>query len=288
MPHRSVSVLDGSTFVVSDHRGDIQPGAELPPHGFFSRDTRFLSRWQLTVQGQDTDTLSMARLDYFSAQFFLVRPTPQFHSASPVGIVRQRLVGDDWHEDLVLVNHRAEPVAVALELAADTDFADLFEVKDDRVRERHVEMDVDDRRLELRYRNGAFAGTTSITVSDDAEIAEGAIRLCVELGAHEEHRVSLRIAAVARWQPRDRPSAPAPDGVWQSLPARRARLEAWLSDAPELSADADGLSHAYRRSLGDLAALRFYPDAGTEPGGLPAAGLPWFMTLFGRDSLITS
>ncbi|MEJ7697186.1 MAG: hypothetical protein WKF78_11345 [Candidatus Limnocylindrales bacterium] len=49
----------------------------------------------------------------------------------------------------------------------------------------------------------------------------------------------------------------------------------------------DQIRHTYRRSLVDLAALRFrpLPDLGWSP---PAAGLPWFMALFGRDSLITA
>src|SRR5205814_9972426 len=64
-------------------------------------------------------------------------------------------------------------------------------------------------------------------------------------------------------------------------------LEEWLEDAPTLETDNDDLRRTYKRSLVDLAALRFYPDT-VPDSSLPAAGLPWFMALFGRDSLITS
>ena len=66
-----------------------------------------------------------------------------------------------------------------------------------------------------------------------------------------------------------------------------ANLQDWIARAPGLDCDWEPLSRTYQRSLVDLAALRFSPAiAGTK--SLPAAGLPWFMTLFGRDSILTS
>ena len=67
-----------------------------------------------------------------------------------------------------------------------------------------------------------------------------------------------------------------------------ASLSEWLSAAPKLDSDWDPLPHIRRRSLVDLAALRFYPDESMPEASIPAAGLPWFMAMFGRDSLITS
>jgi glycogen debranching enzyme len=66
-----------------------------------------------------------------------------------------------------------------------------------------------------------------------------------------------------------------------------ASLAQWLAAAPRIETDWDGLRRIYRRSIVDLAALRFYPS-GMQGASLPAAGLPWFMALFGRDSLIAS
>jgi glycogen debranching enzyme len=63
--------------------------------------------------------------------------------------------------------------------------------------------------------------------------------------------------------------------------------ESWMGKAPELEADSASLARTYRASLSDLGALRLHPDL-VEGATLPAAGLPWFMALFGRDSLLTS
>lgn len=288
MPHAAVSVLDGSTFVVSDRRGDVDSDSRLPPHGFFSEDTRFVSRWRLSVQGRPTDVLSTASLDYFDAQFFLVTPSPAFHAAPEVGVVRERLLDGSWMEDLVVVNHRDEPAAVVVDLEVAADFADLFEIKDDAIRTREVTAHVADRELVLRYRNGPVRRETRVAVSEDATIAEHGLRLDLRLAPREERRVSFVVTPRSERHDGARGASRRAGGLDALRRRRREELEAWIADAPRLETDSDGLRHVYRRSLADLAALRFYPEGEQRGGGLPAAGLPWFMTMFGRDSLITS
>jgi glycogen debranching enzyme len=288
MPHQAVSVLDGNNFVVSDRHGDVRPDCRLPPHGFFSEDTRFVSRWRLTVQGQPTDILSRAHVDYFVGQFFLVSPSAGFHAAPPLGIIRQRLLGDVWLEDVIVVNHRDEHTAVAVDLEVAADFADLFEVKDEAVRERHIVAEAGERELVLRYRNGDFVRETRITVSEPATIDDAAIRLNLWLAPREERVISFVITPHSDRHDRSQ-TARRRAGSFAEL--RRERLEelhAWVSQAPALRAGDDTLCHVYERSLADLAALRFYPHIALQDVSLPAAGLPWFMALFGRDSLITS
>jgi glycogen debranching enzyme len=78
-----------------------------------------------------------------------------------------------------------------------------------------------------------------------------------------------------------------PDRGSTTRPDLKRGLDRWLADAPRLGSDWDWLRVTYERSLVDLAALRFSPRS--QPGAsLPAAGLPWFMTMFGRDSIFTS
>ncbi len=129
MASDTLTILDGSTFVVSDRAGDIEASIDMP-HGLFYRDTRFLSRWRLTVDGRALDVLSTDAVDYFSTQFFLVPSTGTIYQNPTLSVIRQRFVGDGFHEDVIVLNHSQHSVAATLRLEAGADFADLFEVKD--------------------------------------------------------------------------------------------------------------------------------------------------------------
>jgi glycogen debranching enzyme len=274
--------------VVSDRRGDVRSDRRVPPHGFFAEDTRYLSRWQLDVQGHATDVLSCAQTDYYVAQFFLVVPSPTFHSAPTLAVVRNRLVSDLWTEELVVVNHRDEHVPVTVDVGVGTDFADLFEVKDGVVAGREIEIDRDDRLLVLRYRNGGLLRETRVSVDAEADIADDGLRLNTWLAPREERRISFTITPHSERHDRTYMARRQNGSFEEQRDAHASELAEWASWAPTLETECETLRHVYRGSLSDLAALRFYPHAESQEESLPAAGLPWFMTLFGRDSLITS
>jgi glycogen debranching enzyme len=285
---QAISVLDGNTFVVSDRRGDVRPASRLPPHGFFSEDTRFVSRWELAVWGRTTDSLSSAHRHYFVAQFFLVPPFEAFHAASPLSVLRQRVVKDVWVEEIMLSNHLEEQMQVDLELAVAADFADIFEVKDADIRERRVSAQVGENELTLTYRNGDFLRETRIAVSEQATIEEHTIRMRLTLSPREDRLVTFVITPHGEQAGRP-PVHRRPAGSFEEIDRRRrSEVDAWLTLAPTLETDGDDLGHVYVQSLQDLAALRFYPHIADQDVSLPAAGLPWFMSLFGRDSIITS
>jgi glycogen debranching enzyme len=279
------SVFDGSTFVTSDGRGDLV-AAPRRPHGFFAEDTRFLSRWLLTLNGARLETLSVADVEYFAVQFFLIPPTGSIHENPRVSLIRRRLIADGWIEEIVLMNHADDAVELDLGIEVGTDFADMFEIKDDEPRLRNVERHDGEHELVLSYSSGTFRRETRIA-SDDCEIEEGGLRASVCLEPRGERRLSFEI------RPGSEPAAAAVravSGGHRFEPTRahlRRELEEWLAGAPTLDTDWDELRHVYLRSLADLAALRFHPSV-LPKAALPAAGLPWFMALFGRDSLITS
>ena len=129
MRAKPVSALEGDTFVVSDRRGDIATSPD-EAHGLFHGDTRFLSRWILTVDGKNPNSLSTDDVNYFSSQFFLVPGTGTIYIDAPVSISRRRAVGGGFHEDLKIVNHKSKPIDLDVRIEADADFADLFQVKD--------------------------------------------------------------------------------------------------------------------------------------------------------------
>src|SRR3982751_5242921 len=99
----TVSILDGNTFVVSDRRGDVE-ASPTDTHGLFLDDTRFLSQWVLTINGQRPTLLSVDDQEYFSVQFFAALSTGTVYVDSHLSVVRRRAIERGFHEDLVLVN----------------------------------------------------------------------------------------------------------------------------------------------------------------------------------------
>ncbi|HSC90235.1 MAG TPA: glycogen debranching N-terminal domain-containing protein [Gaiellaceae bacterium] len=278
-----VNILDGNTFVVSDTRGDIE-ASPTDPTGLFSFDTRFLSRWVLTVNGERMNALSVDDLQYFETRFFLVPGTGTVYIDAKLSVIRQRAVANGFHEELTILNHAGEPVDLTVRLEAGCDFADLFEVKDELEKQGTYSARVDRGKLVLAYDRGTFGRSTVISASERARIDEDGLTFAIEIGPHDEWSTQLDVVVEGRGVGRLLREVEDPKGRQRRM---RRNLERWIDEAPRVECDWDPLKATYRRSLVDLAALRFSP---LIAGGrsLPAAGLPWFMTIFGRDSILTS
>jgi glycogen debranching enzyme len=281
-----VQILEGNTFVVSDDRGDIEASL-ADPTGLFSFDTRFLSRWVLTVNGERLNALSTDDLQYFETRFFLVPGTGTVYVDAKLSVIRQREVADGFHEELRVLNHASDPVELTIRIEAGSDFADLFEVKDAIKKKGRYNTVVEGGSLVLGYQRETYARETRISSTEPAAIDEKGLTFTVTVPSHGEWRTDLEVVAMAGSSDG---SAPSPTVTRGPLRVRRdmARgLEKWLHRAPKVESDWEPLGGIYRRCMTDLAALRF--STLTMPGrALPAAGLPWFMTIFGRDSIFTS
>jgi glycogen debranching enzyme len=274
-----VKILDGNTFVVSDTAGDIEASL-TDPTGLFSFDTRFLSKWVLTVDDKRLNPLSTDDLHYFETRFFLVPGTGTVYVDSKLSVIRQRSVGGGFHEQLTILNHNAEPVRLAVRIEAAADFADLFEVKDALEKKGTYRTAAKGRELVLGYERDTFRRTTRITSSERAKVDEHGLTFDVRMEPQGRWSTELDVTAEMVASGAKRP-------VKRAKPSMEKNLQRWLDDAPRIESDWEPLDATYRRSLIDLAALRFSPPV-AEGRSLPAAGLPWFMTMFGRDSIFTS
>ena len=200
-------------------------------------------------------------------------------------MIRQRAVRDGFHEWLKILNHDDRPVELTVRIEAGSDFADLFEVKDALEKKGRYSSRVEDGRLLLAYERQAYRRSTVISATAGARVDEEGLTFDVRLQPHGEWTTEIDVAATClRVQQRGgRPPRQGNGGgrTW------RSNLGRWIGDAPRLECDWEPLRVTYRRSLVDLAARRF--SLPITPGkSLPAAGLPWFMTVFGRDSIFTS
>jgi glycogen debranching enzyme len=286
MSNDHVTILDGNTFVVSDSRGDIEASL-TDTTGLFSFDTRFLARWVLTVDGEKLNPLSVDDLQYFETRFFLVPGTGTVYVDAKLSVIRRRAVGDGFHEELTILNHDDHPVDLTVRIDAASDFADLFEVKDALQKKGRYSARVEKKRLVLGYERETFQRATAISASAPAKIDEQGLTFAARIEPGGEWTTDLDVVPAAGASGAFvRPKYAR--GQRRARPNMERSLEAWLEDAPRLECDLDSLKSTYRRSLVDLAALRFSPPVAGRGKSLPAAGLPWFMTMFGRDSIFTS
>jgi glycogen debranching enzyme len=282
MARDTISILDGSTFLVSDLRGDIDASPDQP-HGFFFRDTRFLSRWLLTANGSPLDVLSTDENQYFTAQFFLVPPTGSVNDNPTVSVIRKRSIGDGFHEDVTVINHGGDALEFELRLDAGSDFADLFEVKDALAKKGDTSTRVEGDTLVLAYRRDDFVRETRIRASREAALDERGLTFKLRIEPHSEWNTCIFVQPVTT----EAKAIKYRHDDEEAKPNIGMSLAEFLANAPQLESDWDPLEHVYERSLTDLAALRF--ETTLFPGQpMPAAGLPWFMTVFGRDSMLTS
>lgn len=272
-----ISILQADTFMVGDRCGDVDPSMD-GLHGLFYRDMRHLSRWQLRLNGRQMQVLSADTIEYDEAVFFLVEPNGGVHRTPSVSVIRQRQVAVGVHESVTIHNHGTTPAHLEVSVLFGADFADVFEVKDNVTKTGSHYRRLREGGVTLGYHRDGYCRETHVS-AEGAYFTEGSLTFRLELAPMQDWTGEVDVVlGVSEGRPLPR-RAHCPD-----MPVS---LQDWLDAAPRIEADWTDLRQIYHRSLVDLAALRFYPD-GIPDASLPAAGLPWFMALFGRDSLLTS
>jgi glycogen debranching enzyme len=286
-----LTILEGATFCICDERGDI----DSPVAGLFADDTRFLSHLLLTLNGERPLVLSSDKVEYFSAAFYMRNPLAGGLDQDQLSIARNRFVGEGMQDHLTIENQTLEPVSFDLGLEFGSDFADIFAVKEhdfalgDPLRAKPLppmispRLDADNGQLLLEDNGDGSSARTQIILSPPGELSDSTVTYRIELAPRQ--RWDLRMDFVTSLDG----EVVMPKMVERRFGDERDRVmdsvAAWRLRVPQLHAGWYVLEHAFENSVSDLAALRM--RGGTGGGRLPAAGMPWFMTVFGRDTIIT-
>ena len=256
------------------------------PQGVFFRDTRIISRWQVTLDGEPVETLAVLTQEPWRATFVgRAAPRPG-RVESTLLLRRDRYVGQGMREDLTLENLAGEPAAVRVEIACDADFADLFEVKESRVpTRRRPETGILDGALRMvRSYPGLGSRRGVVVSSEDATASADGLFYDVVVPPRGRWQSCLQVVPIIDDHTLS-PRFPTSQPLSETGAARRA--QAWRDKVPVIETTDPGLARTLQRSQVDLGALRIV-DPERPDVDVVAAGAPWFMTLFGRDSLLTS
>ncbi len=278
-----VTLVEESSFAISDRTGDIVPGGA---HGLFVLDTRILSRWELRVNGARTELLAAVSENPFSV-VFVSRARPGIGlSDSTLLVRRSRYVGRGMREDLRVQNFGEEPAFCTIELFTGADFADLFTVKDGRAEDPDGDRSSTtvEGRISFEYRRGGVSRGTRIDFGGGVSASGELARFDVVVPPAGEWSTCCQVSPVIEGkliEPRYR----CGERVEQAAPVER--LARWREQAPFVESDHKGLREVVARSVEDLGALRL-SDPEHPERSVVAAGAPWFMTVFGRDSLLTA
>jgi glycogen debranching enzyme len=190
-------------------------------------------------------------------------------------------------ESIRIHNLANEAAALTVEIVAGTDFADLFDVKEGRIPpEDHTTSSFDERGLTLRREQVGIALGTRVSATSDLDtphrLSKGRISWHFALEPRAEWSCEVMVEALIN----DTPIASLPQ-FEEGERAAIKRLRAWRVGAPVVTSPNSGLARTLSRSLEDLGALRMIDPRNPDRIGV-AAGAPWFMATFGRDSLLTS
>jgi glycogen debranching enzyme len=295
---RTLHVDDEVLVTAAD--GTIEPHRD---HGYLVADTRLVSGWKLRIGSREPILLASSSVEPYSARFELTNPALETPSgalpASTLHLRVDRTLGGGVHEDLELTNYAGRPVVIDVEVRMESDFADLFDLRRRSLVHRgtlHGTWEAAGQRLRTEYRNDGFTRALEVRVETNGapvEYANGSLIFPVRL----EPGVTWH--ACVRWVP-FAPSERTPTRPCHALlgqgPVRTEQREEFRADATYLSTGNPHLDRLLGQAVADLSSLRLgHEGAGGTRNGpdeprwwVPAAGVPWFVALFGRDSLVVS
>jgi glycogen debranching enzyme len=287
-----ISIHQGQTILISELDGQINWPSDK---GLFFRDTRVISNWSIYANGEPWTLLNGGAITYYAARLFLTNRIFATESGTVpervLGLTIGRWIAGGVHEDIEITNNSMRRVSFQLEISVRSDFADLFEVKSNRIVRRGriaTEWSQPRQRLRTTYRNGDFHRSIALSTARStmkAAYANGRLSFEVDLQPGGRWQTCLLYTledGAARFSP--------PRGcIDLSGESQHGEMMAeWLKTVAKIQTSNEEFYRMFRRALEDMAALRFPIEVADRKAFMPAAGLPWFVAPFGRDALIVS
>ena len=297
-----IAIHQGQTVLITEENGQIAFPSEK---GLYFRDTRLVSAWSIYADGTPWVLLNGGAIAYYASRIFLTNadvPTQDGTiAARTLSLVISREANGGIHEDLDVTNHGLHRARFNLELSLRCDFADTFEVKSDRIIRRgriSTQWDPAAQSLANTYRNEDFVrGVTVTAAGAEALYANGRLSFAIDLEPGSSWHCCLRYDLLDCGH---RIAAPLECVAHDADNRHAADLREWQQRVMKITTSNEEFYRFFHQATEDMVALRLPIDPGEgaeksdhQGGGdhmafMPAAGLPWFLAPFGRDSLIVS
>jgi glycogen debranching enzyme len=288
-----IAIHQGQTVLVTEPDGQVNGQSK---RGLYFRDTRVISAWAIYANGESWDLLNGGAVAYHAARIFQINRAFVSEdgpiAARTLGLVIGRHIDGGLHEDIEITNNSRHPVRFNLEIAIRADFADIYEVKSNQiVRRGHITTSWSPKRQSLRftYRNRQFCREVIVyTGQGDGKPAvnvNGRLSFDIALKAGQAWHRCLIYDLV---DGASRIRAPKQCSHSAAVLNHVGKIIEWQRKVLKIETSNEEFYRCYSQGVQDLAALRL-PLKGTDHKVfVPAAGLPWFVALFGRDTLVVA
>jgi glycogen debranching enzyme len=288
-----IAIHQGQTVLLTETDGRVNWPSKC---GLYFRDTRVISAWAIFANGEQWDLLNGGAVAPQAARIFLTNRSFATEdgpvAARTLGLEIGRQVDGGLHEDIDITNNSQKPVRFNLEVAMRADFADIFEVKGENiVRRGHIVTSWSAKKeiLRITYRNQDFCREVIVRTGDGdgkpTVYANGRLSFDIALKPGKAWHRCLTYDLVDGAK-RTRASKECTHSSATSGHSRN--IDEWQRTVLKIETSNEEFYRCYDQGVQDMAALRL-PLQGTDHMVfVPAAGLPWFVALFGRDTLIVS
>ena len=303
-----ITISQGRTFMVTDRRGYINTDSD---EGVYAIDTRFISFYHLYINRVPWEVINSSQLVFYASRAHLTNRKINTEGGiipeHSLGLTLSRTVSEGIHEEFEIINYSGKKVTFVLELAIRSDFADLFEVKNKSIVQRgkqQTNWNESKKLLRTSYDHKDFHRAADYLITNTntpVGYANGRIFFEIELeqNQHWQMCADLILEHGQHIQKPDPESCsfgqkgtasagatPSPKQEPESnFDQRQAR---WQARCTNIATPNNDLYRSYRQAVDDMGALRIYNMDVSDEAWVPAAGVPWFVTLFGRDSLTVS
>jgi glycogen debranching enzyme len=301
---QTLTVKDDDLFLITDTLGNISGCLDdgvVTSMGLFCRDSRFLSRLELQINHRSPILLSSTAQRGFSLSVLCANPRLDEVPAETIGIQRELVLNGGLFEEITLTNFGSETVKFELSLSFDADFTDLFEIRgfdrkehgqllrrvvrseDETAQSYALHEDPSEMSMAYQGLDGSIMESHIQFFHNQPQTFKGYTAVwSFEMESHTTERLSYRISLLTNSQPVSR--VPVPMTLVQAKAAEMMEEQEWRALATQIRTDNKAINQVIERAEQDIYLLR----QTFEQGKVLSAGVPWFCTLFGRDSIIAA